>query len=403
MKRVLIFSLVYYPDVVGGAEVAIKEITDRISSADIEFDMITLRLDSTLPRYEKIGNVNIHRIGFGTKKPSISDFLVFPLVANKYLFPFLGFLKARSLHNRNPYDGIWAMMANYAAFAALFFKTWFPKVPYLLTLQEGDPIEYIKQRVANVYALFEKIFTKADFVQTISNYLAEFARSMGYVGQLEVIPNGASVAHFSKNYSTEELFLLKQKLAKAADDIFLITTSRLVKKNATEEVIRALPLLDARVTFLILGIGPDEVMLRALAEELKVNDRVKFLRQIGHDEMPKYLQVSDIFIRPSRSEGLGISFIEAMAAGIPVIATPVGGIPDFLFDPDKNFDQKPTGLFCEVDDPQSIAKQVRRLITDTNLRDQLIVNAKKLVTEKYDWNLIAKDMKEKVFDIILSN
>jgi glycosyltransferase involved in cell wall biosynthesis len=343
----------------------------------------------------------VYRIGFGTKHPKIDALLAFPLVLNKYLFPFTGFLKARSLHRENNYDGIWAMMANYAAFAALFFKMWFGNVPYLLTLQEGDPIEYIKHRVRAVYPLFERIFKRADFVQTISNYLARFARDMGYKGTLEVVPNGADIAHFSQAYPTEELFKLKQKLGKANDDIFLITTSRLVKKNATDEVIRALPLLESRVKFIILGIGPDEVMLRALADELNVSDRVKFLQQIDHREMPKYLQVSDIFIRPSRSEGLGISFIEAMATDIPVIATPVGGIPDFLFDPEQSPDKEPTGLFCEVDSPESIAKQVRRLLDDSALRTQLVANAKKLVVEKYDWDLIARDMKKKVFDVFL--
>ena len=64
VKRVLIFSLAYFPKHVGGAEVSIKEITDRIS--DIEFHMVTNRFDSTLPRVEKIGNVLVHRIGIAT-------------------------------------------------------------------------------------------------------------------------------------------------------------------------------------------------------------------------------------------------------------------------------------------------------------------------------------------------
>ncbi len=401
MKRILIFSLAYYPKHVGGAEVAIKEITDRIAPSDIEFDMVTIRFDSTLPKFERVGNVNVYRIGFATKNPSMGDLVKFPLVLNKYLFPFLGFLKARTLHKKNPYDGTWAMMANYAGFAALFFKMKYPTVPYLLTLQEGDPIEYIKQRVQSVYALFEKIFTRADFVQTISHYLADFARDMRYRGPLEVVPNAVNVAHFSKKYTTEELFTLKQKLGKQPDDIFLVTTSRLVKKNAIDEVIHALPLLSPRVIFLILGIGPDESSLRALADSLKVNHRVKFLRHISHDEMPKYLKISDIFIRPSRSEGLGISFLEAMAAEIPVLATSVGGITDFLFDPEKNPDHEPTGLFVNVDDPQSIAQQVKRLVGDEVLRSRLIANGKKLVTEKYDWDIIARDMKEKVFDQLL--
>ncbi|HJV32713.1 MAG TPA: hypothetical protein VJ694_01675, partial [Patescibacteria group bacterium] len=60
-KRVLIFSLAYHPKHVGGAEIAIKEITDRVPSDEIEFHMVTLRFDSTLPKTEKIGNVLVHR------------------------------------------------------------------------------------------------------------------------------------------------------------------------------------------------------------------------------------------------------------------------------------------------------------------------------------------------------
>lgn len=401
MKRILIFSLAYYPDVVGGAEVAIKEITDRIAPEDIAFDMVTLRFDSTLPKFERIGNVNVYRIGFTQKSPSIADLVRFPLALNKYFFPVIGFLKARSLHKKNNYDGAWSMMANYAGFAALFFKMCFPKVRFLLTLQEGDPIEYIKHRVRFVYPIFRRIFTHADFVQTISHYLAGFARNMGYSGPLEVVPNAVNVAHFAQEYPEQELAILRRHLGKKEGDIFLITTSRMVTKNAVDEVIRALPFLSPEVKFLILGIGPDEEMLRKLVHEKRVDGRVQFLGQVLHEDMPKYLKVSDIFIRPSRSEGLGNSFLEAMAAGLPVIATPVGGIPDFLFDPDQNPDHEPTGLFANIDDPASIVHQVKRLIADKDLRARLFVNGRTLVAEKYDWKLIARDMKEKVFGKIL--
>ncbi len=402
-KRVLIFALAYYPDAVGGAEVALKEITDRISPEEIIFDMVTIQFNSLLPAFERIGNVNIHRVGFTKAGPTISDLGKFPLVINKYLFPVMGFLKARSLHRKNTYDGIWAMMANHAGFAALFFKMWNPEVRFLLTLQEGDPIEYIKRRVRFVAPLFKRIFERANFVQTISTYLANFARSQGYSGDLEVVPNAVNISHFSKEYSTEELFILKRKLGKKEGDIFLITTSRMVRKNAIDVIIRSLTLLDAHVKFLVLGIGPDEEMLRELARSLGVADRIQFLGQILHTEMPKYLKVSDIFIRPSRSEGLGNSFLEAMAAGLPVIATPVGGIPDFLFDPDTNPDHEPTGLFASVDDPASIARQVNRLLNDNALRMRLFTNGRTLVIEKYDWDLVARTMRERVFEKLFAS
>jgi len=105
MKKILIFSLAYFPKHVGGAEVAIKEITDRVS--DIEFHMITLRFDTTLPKVERIGNVLVHRIGIAKKNPSMADLRKFPLHLNKGLYQFLAFFKAIELHARYSYDGIW--------------------------------------------------------------------------------------------------------------------------------------------------------------------------------------------------------------------------------------------------------------------------------------------------------
>jgi len=403
MKRVLIFSLNYYPRFIGGAEVAIKEITDRIDSSDIEFHMVTLRFDSSLPNVEKVGNVLVHRIGFAKKNPDIADLKRFPLHLNKILFQFLATCKAVHLHSRYHYDGIWAMMAHSCWFSAALFKMTHPQVPYLLTLQEGDPIDYIKRTMRFVYPVFKRAFTRADMVQVISNFLGRWARDMDFTGPLEVIPNAVDTKHFSEEYSAEQLSALKQKLGKSSGDIFLITTSRLVAKNAVDDIIRALVLLPKEIKFLVLGIGPDETMLRALARDSGVEDRVKFLGQISHSEMPMYLKVSDIFIRPSLSEGFGISFVEAMASEIPVIATQEGGISDFLFDPEKNPEYDPTGLAVPVRDPEAIARQVKRLVEDHALLAHIVANAQKLAYEKYDWNLIALDMKEKVFGKLLAS
>jgi glycosyltransferase involved in cell wall biosynthesis len=397
-KRILIFSIAY-PPFVGGAEVAIKEITDRVEG--VEFDLITLRFDSALPAFERVGKVDVYRIGFTAKNAKMADLVRWPLKLNKFLFPLSAAFKAWSLNRKRHYNGIWAMMAAYAGFAAMVYKLINPRVPYLLTLQEGDPIDEIKGKVRYVYPLFQRIFSSAEHVQAISHYLADFARGMNYGGPITVVPNAVDVAHFSQEYPAAELDGLKSKLGKATDDIYVITTSRLVPKNGINDVISALKDLPARVKFLILGVGPDEAAYKALASELGVAERVLWLGFMDHKEIPKYLKISDTFIRPSLSEGLGNSFLEAMAAGLPVIATPVGGIPDFLFDPEKNPDRPATGLFCGVKDPASIARQIQRLIDDKELRDRLVQNGQALVREKYDWTIIAKDM-EKVFDQLLA-
>lgn len=397
MKKVLIFSTAYSP-LIGGAEIAIKEITDRIG--EIQFDMITLRFNRNLPRFEKIGRVNVYRIGFTKVNPSMADLVKFPLALNKLFFPFTACITATRLHRKNKYDGIWAMMAAYAGFGAMFFKLFHKKVPYLLTLQEGDPIDYIKKKVRFVYPFFKKIFLTADYIQAISNYLAGFAREMGYKGELSVIPNGVNIKKFENKFSEKELNDLRNKLKIKADEKIIITASRLVKKNAVDDIIKSLEFLPAKVKFLILGDGPDRKKLEDLAKERNLSERIIFFGNCNNNDLPRYLSVADIFVRPSLSEGLGISFLEAMAAGVPIIATPIGGIVDFLTDPSAGSGQA-TGLFCEVSNPKSIALKIERLLNDKELNEKIKIKAKELIVKNYNWDLIAVKM-EDIFNSVIA-
>ncbi len=391
-NKILIFSIAYHP-FIGGAEVAVQEICKRLSGFD--FNIITLRMDRALPKIEKIKNITIHRIGFAAKKEGIfiRSSVNWPLTVSKYLFPFLAFLKARSLNRKERFDLTWSIMANYAGFAALFFKWFYPKIPFLLTLQEGDDLEYIKKRVGIFMPLFRQIFHKADKIQAISNFLAEFGKSMGHKGQPIVIPNGVDISNFSRVISEEELKEAREILGKQPGDFFIITSSRLVKKNAVDIVIKSLTFLPKNYKFFVAGTGQESDELERLVGSLGLAQRVKFGGFIEHKKLPTLLKTSDCFVRPSRSEGMGNSFIEAMAAGLPVVATPVGGIVDFLED-------GVTGLFCKVDDPDDIAKQVKRLIEDDKLRENIVKNARKNVQKSYDWDNISQRMKKEVFNDI---
>ncbi len=383
--RILIFSTVYYPRFIGGAEVAVKEITDRISPQNIEFDIVTLRLDSSLPRYEKIGNVNVYRVGWSSRRNTSPDSLSWYLHLNKYAFLLTGFLKAISLNRKRKYNTIWSLMASYNSFAAIFFKLTHPRIRFIFTLQDGDPIPYLKKRARPLYPFFRMFFTKADHIQAISNYLADWAKDMGARCPVSVVPNAVDYDLFSKTYSTTELETLKKSLGKKDGDVFLITTSRLVAKNGIGDIINALSFLPSNVKLIILGQGYQEDILKSQTSRLKLEDRVRFMGFITHEKMPQYLQISDIFIRPALSEGLGNSFLEAMAAGIPIIGTQVGGILDFLKDGE-------TGLFCEVQNPKSIVQKIEKLMKDRESRDYIVKQARSLVERKYQWEKIAKDM-----------
>lgn len=361
MRKILIFSLAYYPHV-GGAEVAIKEITDRISN--IEFHMVTMRFSRAEKEEEKIGNVYVYRIGNGAN------------IFNKFLFQLRASKKASQLHAHNHFDAVWAMMAHSAGVPAAMFKQKYPHVPMVLTLQEGDPPKQIERTMMPLWPFFTRAFTSADRVTAISTFLADWAKQRGSKN-IVIIPNGADI----KTFAGEPV---------AHDGFVLVTTSRLYRKNAIDDVIRALPMLPDSVRFLVLGSGPEEIPLKALAKKEGVGARVEFKGYVEHKDMPPYLHAADLFIRPSRSEGQGASFIEAMAAGLPVIATMVGGIPDFLKDGE-------TGYAVEVNNPKSIADAVLRAMNNADERRAIAHNAKEL-SKRYDWDMLARRMDTEAFE-----
>jgi len=377
-KRILIFSTAYFP-FIGGAEVAVKEITDRLP--DFEFVMITAKLDKKLANVEKIGNIEVHRFGKGDKW-------------DKYRLILDGWKEA---HELGKFDAVWSIMASYAGFAALSYKRRNPAVPFLLTLQEGDSRWDIYKHVWWCWPYFKQIFKRADKIQAISNYLANWAKSLGAKCSIEVVPNGVDIDKLSIiNY---KLLINAEKppaviLAEAGihGGKVVITVSRLVKKNGVVDLIKAMKFLDQNVHLLVAGEGILEKKLEKSVKKLNLKERIHFLGLISHNDLPKYLHASDVFCRPSLSEGLGNVFLEAMAAGVPVVGTKVGGIPDFLVDGE-------TGLFCEARNSKNIAENIKKILEDIGLRDKLILNGKNLVKEKYSWNMIADKMKNIFTDL----
>jgi glycosyltransferase involved in cell wall biosynthesis/ubiquinone/menaquinone biosynthesis C-methylase UbiE len=366
--RVLIISLAYLP-FVGGAELAIKEITDRVEG--INFDMITVNLDGKQQTIEQINNVKVYRLG----RSKLA----------KYFFPFTAFKKAQQLHQQNKYDVVWALMANQAGIAAIKFKKRFPKVKYLLTLQKGDSLKRIWSRTWFMRPVYKNIYRKADFIQSISNYLAKRAKKYGYQGPIEIVPNGVDLLKFKKEFSELDLNQVRQELGLTSRDKIVTTISRLVFKNGVDNIIKAVK--DLPVKVLIIGSGRLEIRLAALAQELGVKDKILFLGYIDQKDLVQYLKISDVFVRVSRSEGLGSAFLEAMAAETPVIATKVGGIPDFLIDGEN-------GLFCEVNNPSDLAAKIQLLLSDNSLREKLIDNARNMVYQNYSWQMISGKMKK---------
>jgi glycosyltransferase involved in cell wall biosynthesis len=392
MKRVLIFSLAYLPRHVGGAEIALKEITDRISPDEVEFHMITNRYDSTLPLVERIGNITVHRIGITRKNPRMADLRRFPLHLNKGLYQFLAFFCAVRLHRTHRFDGVWAMMAHATGVPMALFNIFFPNVPYILTLQEGDPPEHIERTMRPLWPLFARSFRKARVVQSISTFLEAWSKRRG-ASRTTVIPNGVDLHRFAGALGNEEREALRARFNVPHGDTLLVTASRLVAKNGIDTVIETLPTLPAHVHFLVLGEGPERVRLEALARDTGVHDRIRFYGEATQAEIPRLLQASDIFVRASRSEGQGIAFLEAMGAGLPTVGTKVGGIPDFIKDGE-------TGFLANPDDPKDLARVLAGIIEAPERAHSVALRGQALVRSRYSWDQVVADMQARCFSLL---
>ncbi len=367
--RILIFSTSYKP-FWAGAEVAIKETTDRL--LQFEFDLITARYNLNLSFFECYGNVNIYRLGIGSKN------------LDKILLPFVGAIFVLYLRLKYRYKIFWCMMASFGSGAAYIsnFICFLKPVPIVLSIQEGDSLGHIKKRWFGLIQISWILALKfSSKVIVLSRYLKDMVNDFGYKGQVCVIPNAVDIKKFSKEVKIDDIKSLRESLGFSDSDKVIVTTSRLVYKNAIGDVIDSLKYLPENIKFLICGEGELEKNLKLQIKNLKLENRVVFGGNISHTDLPKYLKASDIFIRPSLSEGFGNSFIESMACNIPVVATPVGGIVDFLVD-------GKTGYFCKPNDPKDIASTIKKVLNDEN-KDLIVKEAYNMVKEKYSWDSVA--------------
>lgn len=380
--RILTFSTDDFIPPAGGAEIALGEITKRLPEA--KFDLFCARLRPHTLRKETLGNVNIFRIGFGISK------------IDKALLALLAYKKALRFHKENPYDAVWAIEASFGGFAATSFKK-VAKIPYLLTLQEGKPVEQIEEKTKFFSSKFKNIFSRADGLQAISKYLFNWGHNMGFKGKIKaVIPNGVDVKNFSQKFTANKIENMKNSFSFPTDARIITTVSRLVYKNGVEDIVDSLKLLPEYVHLVIVGFGPLEKKLHLKVKNLGLEKRVRFLGIKKHEELPLLLQASDIFIRPSISEGLGSAFLEAMAAGLIIIGTPVGGIPDFLED-------GKTGFFCKPKDRQSIALTIKKVLgLSDSEKDAVRLNALNIVKDKHNWDVISYDM-GRIFEQLTAN
>ncbi len=389
-KRILLFSLAYYPSHVSGAEAAVREITDRIKPEEIEFELITHWFDKSQPREEKIGNVLVHRVGVSANYLS------------KILFVFLAVRTAQRLHKEKPFTGMWALMT-YMLFPLSLARMFGMKLPYVITLQDGDAYEKVFERwfIKPFAWILDYGFRHATVVQAISNYLAEWPAKRGSDVPVEMIHNGGNPRDFIRDlFSKEEIEDARKGIGVLEGEILIGNTARLVYQKGWEDTITALSQLPEKYKMLIVGGGEDEKKYRELVKKLSLESRVIFIGQVDRSEVTRYRRMLDVFVMPSRSEGLGNAGLSAMASKIPLIATQEGGLAEYVFDEKRNPGVPATAWAVDRDSPGQIAETVQYIIDHPEKRQKVVTTAYDMVSRKYRWDSIAKDMQEKVFSKI---
>ena len=159
----------------------------------------------------------------------------------------------------------------------------------------------------------------------------------------------------------------------------LLTVGRMSQEKGHADLLRAIALMVERGTFhnyrvVFVGDGPEIESLRALSAKLGLSE---FLRFAGHQvEVGPYYALATLLALPSHSEGSPNVVLEAMAAGVPVVATAAGGVPEILTD-------EQNGLIVPLRDPLAMAKGIERLLQDEPLRSRLIEMSRQCAATLY--------------------
>jgi phosphatidylinositol alpha-1,6-mannosyltransferase len=168
-------------------------------------------------------------------------------------------------------------------------------------------------------------------------------------------------------------------------------------RKGQDVLVRALPRIRIAVpdtALLLVGGGPYEGRLRALAEQLDLADHVVLTGRVPWDELPAHYVAGDVFAMPCRTrrfgmdvEGLGIVYLEASATGLPVVAGLSGGAPDAV---------RPgsTGYLVDGRDVEAVASHVGKLLTEPALSARFGQAGRQWVTEDWRWEVVAARLHE---------
>ena len=214
---------------------------------------------------------------------------------------------------------------------------------------------------------------QSDGVTSVSRFLKEKTiTNYSCHKHIEVIPNFVDTNIYKPNNETE----FKNRIAPGGEKVLVHTSNFRVVKRVTdtikifEKVQKEIP-----AKLLLVGDGPDRSECERLCRQLELCDNVKFLGK--QEALVEILTASDIFLIPSQSESFGLAALEAMACGLPVISSSVGGLPELVR-------HNESGFIAEIGDIDRMAKYAIDLLSNEKKYQVFSKNARKRAVDKFD-------------------
>lgn len=221
----------------------------------------------------------------------------------------------------------------------------------------------------NLRKIVKRILNKVDLVITPTIKVKETLISYGVYTHISVVPTGIDLSRFMVDLLDAEKEKLKEKLHIHKEDKVIVYVGRIGEEKNIEEVINnfaELVKVDQKVKLVIVGGGPYLEILRKVALENKVDDKIIFTGMIGPTEIYKYYKVGDVFVTASTSETQGLTYIEALSCGVPVLCKYDQCIDNVIINDHNGFAYNTKDEFVE---------EALKILNDAAYRNELSQNA----------------------------